>query len=181
MSDAAPGYPVELAELAFLDDGTEIVFRPILPQDADRLAQMHSRLSQETVYRRFFTAVPRPTAAMLRYFTNVDYHDRLALVASIGEGIVGVARYDRLDAGDSAELAVVVEDAWQGHGIGTRLLWRLSAAARERGVRTFEGGVLAENRPMLGLLKVIAEDVEMVLQQGEFHIRIHLSKMRPPA
>jgi len=72
---------------------------------------------------------------------------------------------------------VIVEDAWQGRGLGTRLLWRLSAAARTRGVGAFVAGVLAENRPMLGLLRVLGQAVEIGLDGGEYQIRVVLERV----
>lgn len=178
--DIPVGYPHELTEQALLDDGTEVVFRAILPEDRDRLERLFHRLSPEALYRRFFTPVPRPNPAMLDYLVTVDYVNRLAIVAVIADEVVGVARLDLLAAparpGD-AEAAVIVEDAWQGRGLGTRLLWRLSAAARTRGVGAFVAGVLAENRPMLGLLRVLGQAVEIGLDGGEYQIRVVLERV----
>lgn len=131
----------------------------------------------------------RPNDAMIQRLVNVDYVDRLALVAVIDDETVGVARYDRLAAvapaalhvnPGEAEAAVIVEDAWQGHGIATRLLWRLSAAAVARGVHTFSGTILASNRSMMGLLSVLGESVETVLEGGEYVVKLRLSGVRPP-
>lgn len=184
-SSLPTGYPVELWETAFLSDGTAVAVRPIMPADAQRLERLFYRLSPLSLYRRFFTPITRPDVLRIEHLVTVDYRDRLALVAVIDDEVVGVARYDRLPAGPAgdadAEAALIVEDAWQGRGIGTRLLWRLSAAARARGVTGFVAGILAENRPMMGLLEVMADEVETALEGTEYQIRVRLSSLTPPA
>lgn len=186
--DQPPGYPDDLTEVALLDDGSEVCFRAIHPGDAARLERLFYRLSPEALYRRFFAPIARPNHAAIERLVTVDYRDRLALVAVIADEIVGVARYDRLaavlpdttvDPGD-AEAAVIVEDAWQGRGIATRLLWRLSAAAAARGIRTFTASILGDNRPMMGLLGVLAERVDLELADGEYQMRLQLAGVRPP-
>ena len=190
-SPAAPpaGYPHELTEVALLDDGTPVEFRAILPSDGTRLERLFHRLSPQSLYLRFFAPVPRPQPAMIRRLVEVDYTDRLALVAVVDDEIIGVARFDRLaplapaglqvDPGE-AEAAVIVEDAWQGRGIATRLLWRLSAAAGARGVHTFTASVLAQNSKMLGLLKIIGDDVQFAPSGGEYQVRMRLAGVTPP-
>lgn len=183
-----PAYPHELTEVALLDDGTPVCFRAIRPDDATRLERLFYRLSPQSLYLRFFSPVPRPKASMIQRLVNVDYIDRLALVAEADDEIVAVARYDRLaavapaaigvDPGD-AEAAVIVEDAWQGRGIATRLLWRLSAAAVARGVTTFTASVLGDNRQMMGLLRVLGERVDIELQGGEYEVRLQLAGVTP--
>jgi GNAT superfamily N-acetyltransferase len=187
--DVPPGYPLDLTEQAYLDDGTAVLFRAIRPDDAARLERLFYRLSPQSLYLRFFTPMARPNAAMIRRLVTVDYVDRLALVAEIDDDLVAVARYDRLAAvapaalnvaeGD-AEAAVIVEDAWQRRGIATRLLWRLSAAAVARGVDTFTASVLGQNRTMLGLLSVLGESVEMKLSGGEYQVRLRLGGVSEP-
>ena len=181
----APGYPVELTEQAFLDDGTDVLFRAIRTDDDVRLERLFYRLSPKSLYLRFFTPMTRPNAAMIKRLVTVDYVDRLALVAVIDDEIVGVARYDRLGAmappalqvdEAEAEAAVIVEDAWQGRGIATRLLWRLSAAARARGIDSFTATILGQNRAMLGLLSVLGEVVEMRLSGGEYAVKLLLPR-----
>lgn len=186
-----PGYPLELREQAYLDDGTPVEFRAIRPDDAPRLERLFYRLSPESLYLRFFTPMTRPSAPMIQRLTNVDYVDRLALVALIDDEMIGVARFDRLSAvapagmkvdPSEAEAAVIVEDAWQGRGIATRLLWRLTAAARARGVHTFTGTIMAANRRMVGLLTELGEDVELELSGGEYEARLRLPPVsRPPS
>lgn len=178
------GYPHELTEQAYLDDGSPIQFRAIRPDDDVRLDRLFYRLSPQSLYLRFFTALARPNAALIKHLVTVDYVDRLALVAVVDDEIVGVARYDRTaavappqlhaDPGE-AEAAVIVEDAWQHRGIATRLLWRLSAAAVARDVHTFTASVLASNRKMMRLLSVIGEDVEVELSGHEYLARMRLA------
>ena len=175
-----PGYPAELVEQAWLVDGVQVLFRPVVPDDRVRYERMFTRLSPETLYRRFMTPVTRIDRRLLDHLVHMDYRERLAIAALIGDEIVGVARYDVLRPA-VAEVALVVEDAWQGRGIGSRLLWRISAAARARGVEVFEAEVLGENRPMMGLLHVLAEDLETRMQDGVYVIRIELGKLRRPA
>lgn len=175
-------YPRELVECALLDDDTRVIFRPIDTSDGERLERLFHRLSPMSLYRRFFTPVPWLDTRALERLVKVDYVDRLALVALVDDEVVGVARYDRLH-GDpkSAEVAVIVEDAWQGRGIATRLLWRLSAAARARGLAAFVAEIQGENRPMMGLLGVLGDDLDWTLEDSTYHVRIGLTGVPPPA
>jgi len=86
----------------------------------------------------------------------VDFSRDMALAAATmldGETLLGVARYVRDRSGDAAEFAIVIADAWQGRGIGRRLLAKLIEAARRRGVKRLYGDILATNRPMLELAR----------------------------
>jgi GNAT superfamily N-acetyltransferase len=73
----------------------------------------------------------------------------VALVATIGEDIVGVGRSIRLGGGDAAEVAFVIQDGFQGRGLGTALLTRLAGIARVDGIHRFVADTFATNRPML--------------------------------
>lgn len=192
MTDPDPGlpagYPAQLTEVALLDDGTPVELRAILPTDDVRLQRLFDRLSPESLYLRFFAPMPRAQPAMIRRLVDVDYVDRLALVAVVDDEVVGVARFDRLSAfapaalavdPGEAEAAVIVEDAWQGRGIATRLLWRLSAAGVARGLHTLTGVVLAQNRAMLGLLNVLGDEVEVQPAGSEYEIRLRLAGVTP--
>ncbi len=92
MTQLPEGYPQELREQALLDDGTPTAFRAILPEDDVRLDRLFYRLSPQSLYLRFFTPMPRPNRAIIDRLVNVDYVDRLALVALIDDEPAGVAR-----------------------------------------------------------------------------------------
>lgn len=145
-----------------LRDGTEVVVRPIRPGDHDRLGSFYSHLSPRTRYLRFFTHHPALSDQILNYLTNLDYFDRYALVATLEDEIVGVARYERID-NERAEAAVVVQDDMQSRGLGTLLLTKLGAVARRRGIATFEGDVLSENRQMFDLVRSLGGSVDREL------------------
>src|SRR3712207_7587471 len=125
--------------------------RPVRPDDGPRFCRLWGRLSPETVYRRFHAPLRRPPAGALPHLVAVDHDLREALVAVVGDEVVGVARYDRspTDPG-TAEVAVVVEDGWQGVGVGRQLLRELAETAARRGVRTLTATVQADNDRMVG-------------------------------
>lgn len=138
-----------------LRDGAQVFLRPLTPDDRDGLREGIERLSPESRYRRFLTAMPELPERQLRHLVEIDHHDHEALGAfdcSTGGG-AGVARYVRLtEDPESAEIAVAVADDWQGRGVGTALLDRLSQRAREEGIVRMRATLLADNDAVLGLL-----------------------------
>ena len=140
------------------------LIRPIRPDDKDRLAVALSRLSEETIRRRFLAAKPRLSAAELRYLTEVDGRDHIALVAVLEDDpgtLVAVARCVRFaDAPETAEMAIVVGDAYQGMGLGRALALALADAAREAGIERFAATMLGDNRPAQRLMRTIARRLE---------------------
>lgn len=151
-------YPKELEKGVRLKDGTRVRLRPIRPDDDSRLVAMHSRLSRDTQYQRFFAALRRLPPEWAHVFANVDYHRRLALVAESRPGgteepvLIGVGRYEPTDEENTVEVAFVVEDPWQDKGLGTILLLELLRAAEARGMRRFRAYVLPDNERILHLL-----------------------------
>jgi GNAT superfamily N-acetyltransferase len=148
VSPDPPGYPHEL-ERDVVTGGLRYHVRPIRPDDGARLVELHTKLSPRSVYLRFFSAHPTLSAAEVTRFTEVDYERRLALVAAVGDRLIAVARYDRSPGAAEAEVAFVVDDEYQHHGVGSELLDELAEAALARGVTTFRADTLAENRAML--------------------------------
>ena len=136
-----------------LKDGRTVHIRPIRSDDTERMLAMWSRLSPETIRLRFFSMRSMDERQM-RYFTELDYANRFALVAETGGDIVGVSRFDKLPENPrTAEFAVLVEDAWQGRGVGTALLRGLMDPAGDLGVEGFVGEVLRENSRMLRVMR----------------------------
>jgi GNAT superfamily N-acetyltransferase len=139
-----------------LPSGVEVPFRVIRPDDVAALQRFHTRLSETTVYLRFFGSLEELPEGKARYFASVDGVDHFALVALDPEHpdeIVAVVRYDREPGEERAEYAALVEDRWQDHGLGIALTRRLINEAQENGVRCFYALVMGENRRMLELLR----------------------------
>jgi len=133
-----------------------VIIRQIEATDVDRLERLFYRLSPQTVYRRFFSPVAKPRRSVLQHLAAVDHWDRDAIVAVVDDEIIGVARYDRT-AGypNVAEIAVVVEDAWQRHHVASVLLNELAMRARHRGFSVFTASMLGDNRPVVSLVKAM--------------------------
>jgi RimJ/RimL family protein N-acetyltransferase len=146
-----------------LSDGTTVTIRPIAAGDKQELQDGLHRLSDETVQRRFLAPKVRFTKAELRYLTEVDGHDHVALVVESERWpgtIVAVARYVRLSSDpDTAEAAIVVADALQGQGLGTLLAKRLAVAASVHGIRRFTAEMLGDNRPAQRLMELLTAEL----------------------
>lgn len=146
-------------EEARLADGSVVLLRLARPADRELLKRGFDRLSVESRYLRFMGSKSALTEAELDALTTADGVDHFAIGALRAdpesgelEG-VGVARFVRRpEEPEVAEAAVTVVDAVQGRGLGSLLLRRLAAAARERGVQRFQGEVLLRNEPMRRLL-----------------------------
>jgi RimJ/RimL family protein N-acetyltransferase len=134
--------------------------RQVQPDDAPALVRAYANLGEQSRYRRFFTVMPELPEATLKAAVEVDHTDHEALVAVplLSTEIVGECRFIRLpDQPDTAEVGVTVVDAWQGRGLGSALLARLSERALEAGIEYFTAEVLAENRTMLALLPSLGQ------------------------
>jgi acetyl coenzyme A synthetase (ADP forming)-like protein len=170
MSSPAVTVPAHWESDVVLLDGGTVHVRPMRPDDGEALVAFHERLSEDTVYSRFFSAKPRLSAAEVEHFTHVDHNARVALVAELGDQIVAVARYDRTKEEREAEVAFVVADEHQGRGIATVLLEHLAAAARERGITRFVAETLIGNRRMLDVFRTAGFDEAARYDEGVVHV-----------
>jgi RimJ/RimL family protein N-acetyltransferase len=155
-------------EHVVLRDGSEVLIRPVRPEDKPLFVAGWAHLSEQTVYRRFLQPRDSLKVDELAFFTEIDHVDHEAIGALAGdtrEG-VGVARYVRdKERPHVAEAAVIVVDAWQGRGLGGKLLRRLTARAKENRIRVFSGVMFAENEAMLNLFQQLG-DVEVTRRDG---------------
>ena len=152
-------YPRHLVRQLQLNDGTDIVIRPIRPEDAEMEDRFVRELSAESRYFRFMNQLQELSQEMLVRFTQIDYHNEMALVAVKSSGNheeqIGVARYTTNLDKKSCEFALVVSDQWRGRGIAHHLMRRLMQIARDRGLERIEGQVLGNNVKMLQLMKAL--------------------------
>ena len=158
----------DTGEYVLLADGSEALVRAVRPEDKPLFVAGWSRLSDESVYRRFLQARSSLSVSELAFFTEIDHVDHEAIGAldpASGEG-VGVARYVReTERPHAAEAAVIVVDTWQHRGLGGKLLRRLCARATENRIRIFTASLLASNEAMLTLFERLGE-VTVTRQNG---------------
>ena len=147
-----------------LPSGSRVLVRPIAADDKDKLARGLRQLSDESIRKRFLAAKPRFTSAELRYLTEVDGVNHIALVAVLEDDpdqLVAVARCVRLpDRHATAEMAIVVGDPWQNQGLGRALANALADAAKATGIRRFAATILGDNEPARRLMRTFARRLE---------------------
>lgn len=163
-----------------LHDSMSLKVREVRPSDAGALQRLVGRLSERTTYLRYFGPLKELAEKKARHFAEVDGYDRFALVALDPEDeneIVAVVRFDREPekSGDQAEYAALVEDRFQGRGLGIGLTWMVIDAAKERGIKRLYALVLSENGRMLGLLRALELPEKLYWEDGANRIEIDLT------
>jgi ribosomal protein S18 acetylase RimI-like enzyme len=168
--------------MAVLRDGTPVRIRPIRPGDVPRLMEFHSRLSLNTTRLRFFTPMKRLSQQFADHLCTVDFKKRCAFVISPldADTIHAVGRYEA-ESRFSAEVAFVVEDSFQGKGIGTILLDRLVEHARANGFDRLTAVVLCENLNMLTLFRESPYSPEITMQGECAFVKMNIAVQGPVA
>ena len=167
-ADLPPGYPQEYRRLVTLRDGRDVLIRPIQPSDAPALAQAIQSADADTIRRRYLGRHPQVTPELLHYLTTVDYASRFALIAvePASQRGVAIARYEPAGQDGTAEVAIAVTPGWRDVGLATELLRLLAQAASERGIHTFTGTYLADNRAVTALINAADEPESRVTSGG---------------
>ncbi|HOJ75623.1 MAG TPA: GNAT family N-acetyltransferase, partial [Phycisphaerae bacterium] len=172
-------YPSELETHFTLKDGTEVLVRPIRPDDEPKVREMFYKFSEQTVYLRYHGQLKAMPHNKLQVFCNVDYDTEMALVGVVGDEermeIVGVGRYMTDPGKRTAEMAFVVGDDWQRKGLGSYLFRRLVEIARNEGIRRFSADVLAENSGMLKIFHRSGMNVETTTDEGVVHVAMSMA------
>ncbi len=148
--------------------------RPIEPTDKAALRAALDRLSEQSRYQRFMTAISELSDTQVAYLTEIDHHDHEALVAFDRDGgdMVGVARFVRLDDTEAAEAAVTVVDDWQGRGLGTAVCQLLAERAREEGVPKLTALLLAGNDQMRDVLALLGPAKVLSREGGSIEVEV---------
>jgi acetate kinase len=180
-SPKPPGKATELNEYSAtetLRDGRRVEIRALKPTDRDELLGTIGRMSDESIYRRFFSFKRRFSEQEAAYFLNVDFVNHVALVAVLEEdshpAIVGGARYVVSRPG-IAEVAFTVDDAHQGQGVGAQLMKHLAAIARRCGLQQLIAEVLPNNTPMLKVFEKSGLSMSTQREHDVMHVTLRLS------
>ena len=147
--------PKELRTTYLLNDGTQILFRPIHPTDMARMREHFYGLSEQSIFYRFMKAVKGVPRKQIEDFVYIDHRNDVCIIGvlpeSYGEQIMAIGSYYLDPKTNRAEVAFTVHDKWQRRGIGTFLLKHLIRIARRNGISGLTAEVLVENRPMLAV------------------------------
>jgi acetyltransferase len=150
-------YPTKYVTTWLMPSGTEVILRPIRPEDEPAKKEMLFSSSPESLRTRYFSTMKDIPHEFLIYFVNVDYDRHMSLVAEVTEKgkkkMIGAASLVMNPEMTSSEIAVFVHDSFQGKGLGTRLLQVLIDIARERSLQEVRAEVLSENTPMLAIFR----------------------------
>src|SRR5215216_260697 len=160
-----------------LSDGVVVFVRTVRPDDAPALQRLHSRLSEQSIRSRYFSSMKKRSDQQAKHFADIDGINRYALVAldpEKQEEIIAVVRFTREGSTDKAEYAALVEDYWQGRGVGLSMTRWLIDEARDREIRALYGLVMPENRGMLKLLRSLALPERESRSEGIKYIEVEL-------
>jgi acetyltransferase len=154
----------EIHENWTLPDGSAATLRPIRAADMELERAFVRNLSPQSKFKRFMGELKELSPAQLYDFTHPD-HSREAAYVIIrsthgGEEQIGVGRFVAEPGSDACEFAVTIADAWQGKGLGGRLMDALFRDAKARGLKRIEGYVLAANHRMLEFCRALGFAVE---------------------
>lgn len=175
-------YPAQYIKHIQLEDGSHVTLRPIRPEDEELLVAFHATLSNESVYHRYFGVIPLKTRVAHDRLVRIcfsDYDREIAIVAEYenkggARELIGVGRLNRARGRNEAEFALVVSDAWQGHGLGTRLLEVLTQIGHAENLSRITGIILPDNQAMLNVCRRVGFHLRHNVQEGEFEAEFPL-------
>ncbi len=151
-----------------------MIHRPLIAADEELLVRLFGRLSPESVYNRFFAMIHEIDPAGLRQLADNDGHSQVAIAAEEGGEIVAVVRYALGDEPDTAEVAILVEDAHQGRHLGPQLLREIADKARAAGLSRFRATVLGENTHAMHVFRAVFPELTATFTSGTFELEIPL-------
>jgi len=169
-------YPERLETYRTMPDGLEILLRPVQISDEPLLKDFFYALSDQSIYQRFISARKDMPHERLQEFAVIDFTQEMAIVAVKEEAarseILGLVQYGIAPDAHSAEVALVVRDDVQNHGVGTELLSYITQIAKRAGLIGFSAEVLTENHAMMHLFEKAGFTIEKKRGAGIYELRM---------
>jgi RimJ/RimL family protein N-acetyltransferase len=169
-------YPSEISAQHTFKDGLTVRFRAIKPSDEEGMRRLFYRFSDKSVYYRYFSPIKTMPHTKMQTYVNVDFSRTMSIVGLTGEAdqqtIVAEARFVRDPQQPYADVAFVVDEAYQGVGIASYLYQLLIRLAKERGLKGFTADVLASNKGMMKVFEKGGHAVQAKFEQGAYALTI---------
>ncbi len=180
VTQSAHLYPAHIAYTKVFKDGKSVRFRAMKPSDEESMRRFFYRCSREMVYFRFFYSIKTMTHDKMQEYVNVDYGKEFSVVGfggKKGEGkIIAEARLVTAENEDTGEVAFLIDEDYQGMGIGSYLMDLLIVEGRNRGLRSLDAQVLSENQPMIKVFEKTGLPLESKLKSGVYEVSLGLKK-----
>jgi len=174
-------YPVQYVWDWAMKGGSPVTIRPIRPEDEPLMVTFHEKLSDRSVYLRYFGTLSLKTRIAHERLVRIcfgDYDRELALIAEVegagGREIIGVGRMNRIPGTDEADVAILVADAYQNRGLGAELLRRVIHVAKQEGVQAVSADMMPDNISMRAICKHLGFEVEMQDSFSALHARLEI-------
>jgi GNAT superfamily N-acetyltransferase len=176
LAESAHLYPSEISARHTFKEGLVVRFRAIKPSDEEGMRRLFYRFSDKSVYYRYFSPIKTMPHTKMQAYVNVDFSRTLSIVGLTGEAdqesVIAEARFVRDMQKPYADIAFVVDEAYQGAGIASYLYQMLIRLAKERGLKGFTADVLASNKGMMKVFEKGAEAVQAKYEQGAYALTI---------
>jgi len=188
ISEIGMVYPERWEMSHTFEDGTRLFFRPIKMTDEEMMKDLFYRLSEQTIYHRFFRSLKSMPHRDLVHFVHIDYTNEMGIVGIVQdpdkperEEIICIGRYYLNRATNIAEVSYLVRDDYQKRGIGSYLVKYLARIARENGIAGFEAEILPDNPPAMKVLHKLGFPVETIASAGNYQLRVRFERPTPTA
>jgi RimJ/RimL family protein N-acetyltransferase len=169
-------FPASIATEETFKGDLVVRFRAIRPSDEEEMRKLFYRFSDQAVYYRYFSAVRAMPHARMQQYVNVDYRETLSIVGVVGKPgmghVIAEGRFIKHRDRPLADVAFVVDEAYNGRGIASYLFRLLARHAEERGLKGFTADVLASNKPMMRVFEKTGCPIEARLEEGAYALTI---------
>jgi len=181
LADSAHVYPSDIETRHTFKNNINVRFRAIKPSDEDQMRRLFYRFSDKAIYYRYFSPIKTMPHEKMQEYVNVNYQDTLSIVALFGEPgqqtIIAEARFTKHQNKSLVDIAFVVDEAYQGHGIATYMYQILAKLAKNRGAKGMTADVLATNRAMLKVFENGNFPTQAKMEQGVYALTIDLTRI----
>ncbi len=188
ISEVGMVYPERWEMSHTFEDGTRVFFRPIKMTDEEMMKDLFYRLSEQTIYHRFFRSLKSMPHRDLVHFVHIDYTNEMGIVGIVQdadkperEEIICIGRYYLNRSSNIAEVSYLVRDDYQKRGIGSYLVKYLARIARENGIAGFEAEILPDNPPAMKVLHKLGYPVETIASSGNYQLKLRFERPAPTA